>query len=79
MALQSAEAKYDDLHKALPFHDGTFSNWAAERSKQTPFQYREGVSLWVANIDLTPDDEFLSGRFADQAPDDDGERAEGDE
>jgi hypothetical protein len=79
MALASAEAKYDELHKDLPFHDGTFSNWAPERSSQTPFHYRDGVSLWVANIDLTPDDDFLSGRLADQSPDDDAESAESDE
>jgi hypothetical protein len=73
MALASAEAKYEELHKVLAFHDGTFTNWSADRSSQTPFHYRDGVSLWVANIDLTPDDEFLSGRLADQSPDDDSD------
>jgi hypothetical protein len=77
MALQSAEAKYDELHKDLPFHDGTFSNWSVDRSRQAPFHYRDGVSLWVADIDLTPDDDFLS--LADQSPDDDAEGAESSE
>jgi hypothetical protein len=80
MALASAEATYDDLHKDLPFHDGTFKSWAPERSKQAPFHYRDGVSIWVTSIDLTPEDDFLGGRnLADEAPDDDSQGAEGDD
>lgn len=51
---------YDALHKERPYHDGTFSRWAKEFSEMTPFHYSDGVTLWVAPVDLTPDDDFLT-------------------
>ena len=56
-----AEAKYDELHKAAPYHDGTFTKWGRERSKKTPYHYRDGVKIWVADTDLSPHDHFLGG------------------
>lgn len=59
MALASAQARWDAKHADLPFHDGTFTVWSADRGEQTPFRYSEGVRLWVATSDVQPDDEFL--------------------
>jgi hypothetical protein len=59
MVLRWAEARYDALHKDLPFHDGTFTSWGKERTNRTPFHYRDGVRIWVSKFDLTPDDNFL--------------------
>jgi hypothetical protein len=79
MALASANATYDELHEGMPYHDGRFKSWAKERGEQTPFHYRDGVTIWVASADLTPDDDFLGdGPLADKSPDDDGNRPEGD-
>lgn len=61
MALASANARYDELHRDLPFHNGPETVWAKERSEQTPFHYRDGVSIWMATADLTPGDDFLGG------------------
>lgn len=60
MALAAAQRKYDELHEAKPFHDGTFKVWAEKRSDRTPFHYLDGVRIWVSAHDLTPDDDFLN-------------------
>lgn len=59
MVAQEANRRYDELHAAKPYHDGSFERWAAERSPEFPFHYRDGVRLWVADSDLSPDDDFL--------------------
>lgn len=56
-----AEAKYDQLHEKQPFHDGAFAKWGEKRTAETPYHYRDGVNLWVAESDLTPHDHFLGG------------------
>lgn len=56
-----AEAKYDEIHDLRPFHDGTFTKWGEKRTTRTPYHYRDGVTLWVAETDLTPHDHFLGG------------------
>lgn len=61
MERAAAQAKYAELHEALPFHDGTFAKWAKERSASHPYRYDEGVTVWVAEHDLTPHDHFLGG------------------
>lgn len=62
MQLAAVNAMYDDLHREKPFHDGTERIWTAERSALTPFHYRDGVSIWLSETDLTPDDDFLGQR-----------------
>lgn len=59
MALAAANGRYDDLHKEQPYHDGTFTFWAKDRSRAFPYHYRDGVSIWVTREDLSPDDDFL--------------------
>jgi hypothetical protein len=73
----AAEWRYDELHKEMPFHDGTRKSWSVERTRSHPYHYRDGASIWVASVDLNPDDDFLSrGSIADQSPDDDAQSAE---
>lgn len=57
----AAEWRYDELHKEMPFHDGTFKSWAVERTKSHPYHYRDGATIWVASVDLSPEDKFLGG------------------
>lgn len=63
MEQAAADWRYDQLHKERPFHDGTFPDdpraWMKERSKSHPYHYRDGVTLWVAEVDLAPHDHFL--------------------
>jgi hypothetical protein len=61
MEQAAAEWRYAELHKDLPFHDGTFTSWAKERSLSHPYHLSDGVSVWVAESDLTPHDHFLGG------------------
>jgi hypothetical protein len=61
MEQAAADARYDGLHKELPYHDGTFKRWAKERSPQFPYHFRDGVRIWVSDEDLSPHDHFLGG------------------
>lgn len=60
MQLRAAERLYGLLHEKQPYHDGTFKRWAKEPSPEFPFHYLDGVSLWLANEDTNPDDDFLT-------------------
>ncbi len=60
MQLAGANALYNDLHEAAPYHDGTFKSWSKERTEAHPFHYRDGVRIWMAETDVNPDDDFLS-------------------
>lgn len=67
--------RYGQLHEDAPFHDGTFpedpADWSATRTTATPYHYLDGVSLWVSQHDLTPEDKFLGARpDQDDDPDD---------
>lgn len=64
----AANWRYEQLHKDEPFHDGTFKSWARDRSTSHPYHYRDGVRVWVAPLDLSPDDDFLR-RADDNGPD----------
>lgn len=64
MEAASAEVLYDLLHNDLPYHDGTFTEWSAEPSREFSFHYRAGVSIWVAPVDLAPDEKFTTDRNA---------------
>lgn len=68
MESQAANRKYDELHEAAPFHDGTFTEWAEKPSAATPYHFRDGVSVWVAPVDLSPGDKFLSDPRAPGKP-----------
>lgn len=59
MVERAANADYDRLHDEKPFHDGTFSRWAKDRSTTHPFHFRDGVTITVSDEDWTPDDDFL--------------------
>lgn len=63
MDLAAAEWRYEQLHKDRPFHDGTFPTdrrkWAKERSLKRPYHYRDGVKLWISDVDHAPHDHFL--------------------
>lgn len=61
MARAYAEATYDEIHKDLPYHDGSFKKWAKTRSDSTPYHYRDGVSISVHREDFSPDNDFLKG------------------
>jgi hypothetical protein len=56
---------YDKLHEDRPWHDGTETIWRAEYSSLTPFNYRDGVTIWVSKYDLSPDDDFLGQSVAE--------------
>ncbi len=43
----------------MPFHDGSFSRWSKEPSREFPFHYLDGVTIWLAPTDVNPDDDFL--------------------
>lgn len=64
MESQAANALYAELHKAKPYHDGTFENWSADRTAAHPYKYDEGVTIWIAETDLAPHDHFLGGAHA---------------
>lgn len=59
MAHRAAARAYEEKHKAQPFHDGTFTHWAKEYGPMTPFHYDDGVTVWVSEDNLTPDDDFI--------------------
>lgn len=59
METAAANWRYDQLHEKEPFHDGSFTSWAKDRSGAHPYHYRDGVTVWVARTDINPGDEFL--------------------
>lgn len=62
MARQQVQWKWDQLHgpdSSEQYHDGSFEVWSPNRSDGTPFAADDGVTLWVATENLTPDDNFL--------------------
>ncbi len=61
MERMSSAARYADLHEEQPFHDGTFTQWSDKRTAVTPVHFNEGVTIWVADEDLSPHDHFLGG------------------
>lgn len=65
MEEQAARRRYHDLHEKAAFHDGTFTEWAEKASGEFPYHRDDGVTIWVADRDLNPDDDFL--RVADPA------------
>jgi hypothetical protein len=62
--LAAADRLYDMLHEERPYHDGSFALWAKEPSREFPFHYRDGVTIWLSPVELNPDDDFLSPSVA---------------
>ena len=60
MQLDAAKRRYEEIHKALPYHDGSFKRWAEKPSLGFPFHHSDGVTIWMSREDLTPDDDFLA-------------------
>jgi hypothetical protein len=60
VAQRVAIRHYNELHAEEPYHDGSFLNSAKSYSRQTPFRFDDGVTIWVSRQDLTPDDDFLA-------------------
>jgi hypothetical protein len=60
MEREAASRAYAELHSERSFHDGTFTSWAKERSRSHPYHFGDGVSLWVADQDAAPWDEFTT-------------------
>lgn len=61
MELAAAQWRYSQMHEDRPYHDGTFTKWAKERSAKYPYHADDGVTIWVAETDLNPHDHFLGG------------------
>jgi hypothetical protein len=62
MATARVRWEYEQLHGAESyeqFHDGSFEVWSNRRTKGTPYESSDGVSLWVSTENLSPDDHFL--------------------
>lgn len=59
MAREALNWRYDDLYEGL-FHDGTLKRWSAKQSVDFPNAARDGVTLWVAQMDLDPDRAWLA-------------------
>lgn len=63
MEREAAEARYRRLHEGenrAGWHDGTFTSWAKNADADHPYHFMHGVTIWVADQDLAPDDDFLS-------------------
>ena len=55
----AAQHAWRDLHSDRPWHDGTFTSWAEKRSPSHPYHFDDGVTVGVAPMDVSPDDDFL--------------------
>lgn len=62
--LAVAERLFDALHEREPWHDGTFSTWSGEFSEATPWHYRDGTRIYLAETDENPSDQFLADKLA---------------
>lgn len=68
----AAQERYAALHEAGSgriYHDGLERNWSETWTTATPYKYDAGVSVWVADVDLNPDDHFLSRGSAEDGDD----------
>lgn len=53
---------YDRLHEKEPYHDGGELVWSEKATRLSPFHYRDGVTVYLAETDENPDDDFLAQR-----------------
>lgn len=58
-AQAAAQRAWEHKHEDQPWHDGSFTFWAKEYGPATPFHRDDGVTIWVSDEDLTPDDDFI--------------------
>lgn len=68
MEQKAADARYARLHDDRKWHDGTGTRWANEPSRGFPYRFDFGVTIGVADIDIRPDDLFLTEEAAPFAP-----------
>jgi hypothetical protein len=68
MERAAANSAYAKLHEKAPYHDGSFQSWAKDWSTSHPYHYNDGVSIGVADHDLTPWDAFTTERDASPLP-----------
>lgn len=68
--LAAAQRLYDLIHSESPYHDGSFASWSKEPSREFPFHYTDGVTIWLSPVELAPDDDFLSPSVAQEPPGD---------
>jgi hypothetical protein len=59
MQRAAAARRYEALHEERPYHDGHFRRWSKNAGPDSPFHFRDGVTIWVASTDVNPDDDFL--------------------
>lgn len=59
MQQKGAERRYDLRHEDMPFHDGKFESWREKPDPDHLFHYRDGVTIWMAETDVNPEDKFL--------------------
>lgn len=55
---------FDRLHEDAPWHDGMFRVFEKEFSPQTPWHVRDGLTIYLAEHDERPWDEFLTEKHA---------------
>lgn len=72
MEREAADRAYAELHEARPFHDGSFMSWSAERTRSHPYHFRDGVTVYVADEDAAPWDEFTTRESVSPLPPGDG-------
>lgn len=60
MEQAAAQARYSDKHEGKPYHNGKFTSWSEKRGADHPYEANEGVTIWVHDVDLSPEDRFLS-------------------
>jgi hypothetical protein len=68
MEREAAQAVYDMLHEDQPWHDGTFTSWAKNRSAKHPYHFKHGVTIGVAAQNVSPWDEFTTKHDASPVP-----------
>lgn len=60
MEREAAAASYAKLHEKEPYHNGSFTSWSKDRGPSHPYHFNEGVSIGVADENLTPWDKFTT-------------------
>lgn len=68
MERDAANAKWQRLHRAQQWHDGTGTSWAEQPSDAYPYHRDHGVTIGVAMTDLRPGDNFLTDEHAPFVP-----------
>lgn len=60
MQEQAANARFQRLHEARPWHDGTFTSWAEKPDEEHPYHFTHGTTVWVAETDHGYGGDFLT-------------------